>query len=790
MNNAHASEIVRTQESMTGQFIAPDSAGMEALLLRKEIDIAAGHGAVVEARMLVSALGVVEASIDGQPVSDDLLTPGWTSYEWRLRYSSSDVIALLRGKAGQRVAIGLALGNGWYRTWLGAFGARAPHYGEELAGFAEIQVTFADGHQQVIASDETWMAAPGDTTDNGLYDGQHIDARLRTPGWNTVGFDAAGWGPVHTVEVDEAKLAPYLAPPVRRQFTVSPVRMWESSRGTVLVDFGQNLVGWVKVRVQGVAGDQIILRHAEVLEGDLLGTRPLQGAKATDVYTLSGGVDVFEPTFTFHGFRFVEVEGWPGGLAQIGADALTATVVSSDLRRTGHFTCSAPLLNQLHENVVWSMRGNFLDVPTDCPQRAERLGWTGDIAVFAPTAAYLFDVSGFLQDWLRDVAVEQANAGGRVPLVVPDIFKYMETPFPASEPMAIWSDAVVWVPWAMWRAYGDHAALVEALPSMISHARRVQTLLSEDGVWDQGFQFGDWLDPDAPPDQPWAGKADPGVVATASAYRTASIVAESAALCGRDDDANSFRAMAEELRAAFHRRYITGQRILSDCTAVYTLAIAFDLLTEDERLWAGARLAELVDEGGNHISTGFAGTPFILDALAATGHSDVAYRLLLQEQMPSWLYAVTMGATTVWERWDSLLPDGSINPGEMTSFNHYALGSVADWMHRTIGGIVPLSAGYERVLLSPSPGGGIDWAESVLDAPRGRIALRWDLAGDELRMSFDLPEGVTAVIRDRSGIEHEVVGPCEKHIHSSRSTYQDEDSSAQPSHLTPSTSEF
>lgn len=767
MNTTHTSELVKKQPILAARFISPDRAGMEAPRLRKEADIEAGHGAVTEARMLVSALGVVEASIDGNPVSDDLLTPGWTSYEWRLRYSDTDVTALLSEKAGQRVAIGLALGNGWYRTGLGAWGARAPHYGEELAGFAEIHVTFSDGHQQVIVSDDTWMAAPGDTTENGLYDGQHIDARLRTPGWNTVGFDEAGWGSVHTVEVDAAKLAPYIAPPVRRQFTVAPVRMWESPRGTVLLDFGQNLVGWVQVRVQGEAGDQITLRHAEVLEDGALGTRPLQGAQATDVYTLSGAEDVFEPTFTFHGFRFVEVAGWPGGISNIGADALVAMVVSSDLRRTGRFKCSAPLLNRLHENVVWSMRGNFLDVPTDCPQRAERLGWTGDIAVFAPTAAYLFDVSGFLRDWLRDVTVEQANTGGRVPLVVPDIFKYMETPFPASEPMAIWSDAAVWVPWAMWRAYGDQAALIEALPSMISHTRRVQTLLSEDGVWDQGFQFGDWLDPDAPPDQPWAGKADPGVVATASAYRTACIVAESSALCGRNDDAAKFGAMAEELRTAFRRRYISKERILSDCTTVYTLAIAFDLLTDEERLWAGARLAELANESGNQISTGFAGTPFILDALTATGHHEVAYRLLLQEQMPSWLYPVKMGATTIWERWDSMLPDGSINPGEMTSFNHYALGSVADWMHRNIGGIVPLSAGYERVLFSPCPGGGIDWAESVLDAPRGRIALRWQLTADELRMSFDLPAGVTAVIRDRSGTEQEIVGPCENRIYAS-----------------------
>ena len=404
------------------------------------------------------------------------------------------------------------------------------------------------------------------------------------------------------------------------------------------------------------------------------------------------------------------------------------------------------------------MRGNFLDVPTDCPQRDERLGWTGDIAAFAPTASFLYDVDGFLRDWLRDLAIEQDHQDGIVPFVVPDILKYMGVP-PEFEPVdstAVWSDAAAWVPWALWEAYGDETVLRETLPSMISHARRVRSLLSPTGVWDQGFQFGDWLDPDAPPEQADAAKADKGVVATASAFRTARIVADAAAIVGRDEEAAEFDRMATDLHAAFHRAYVSDERILSDCTTVYSLAIVFGLLDEDQRAWAGRRLAELVAESGFRISTGFAGTPFIMDALSSTGHLDAAYSLLLQRECPSWLYPVTMGATTIWERWDSMLPDGTINPGEMTSFNHYALGAVADWMHRVLGGLAPLDAGYSRMLIAPRPGGGLEWAQTSLETPHGLAAVRWELAGDHLDVSVTVPHGATAVVRGEDGVDVEL----------------------------------
>ena len=370
------------------------------------------------------------------------------------------------------------------------------------------------------------------------------------------GSPALGWSPGSPATIgsastwpslDLATLVPYIGPPTRRLTELAPVDIWTSPAGKTLVDFGQNLVGWLRFEVQGPAGTEITLRHAEVLEHDELGVRPLRTAAATDRFILSGGRDLFEPTLTFHGFRYAEVEGWPGDLS---VDDLRAVVVSSDLRRTGEFECSDELLNQLHRNVVWGTLGNFLDVPTDCPQRDERLGWTGDIAAFAPTAAYLFDVDGFLRDWLRDLAAEQSAADGMVAYVIPDVLKYVKHPssFPTPDSTAVWSDAAVWVPWALWQAYGDAQVLTDQYDSMSAHVRRVETKLSDTGLWDTGFQFGDWLDPTAHPDRPADAKADKGVVATACLYRSARIVAETAEIVGRADDAEHSAELADRTR--------------------------------------------------------------------------------------------------------------------------------------------------------------------------------------------------------------------------------------------------
>ena len=555
---------------------------------------------------------------------------------------------------------------------------------------------------------------------------------------------------MHAVDFDTSTLAPYIGPHVKRWNTLPVAEVITSPTGKTLLDFGQNLVGWLRVSVQGPAGTEITVKHAEVLEHGELGIRPLRTAKATDTFILSGRLDEFEPTFTFHGFRYAEITGWPG---DFDPSAITAVVIGSELTRIGSMTTSDPLLNQFHQNVVWGMRGNFVDVPTDCPQRDERLGWTGDIAAFAPTAAFLFDVDSFLSDWLVDLDLEQQHHDGVVGFVIPDVLKYIdrESTSDLGRPIdstAIWSDAAVWVPWTLYQAYGDTEVLRRQFGSMAAHVRRVRSLLSPSGVWDGNFQFGDWLDPDAPPDDPARAKADKGVVATASIYRSARIVADVAQVLGLADEHAEFDEVANRLRQAFNDEYVdAGGVVKSDCTTVYSLAIVFGLLSPEHEEFAGRRLAELAEAAGYRVSTGFAGTPFITDALTKTGHVDVAYRLLLERECPSWLYPVTMGATTVWERWDSMLPDGTINPGQMTSFNHYALGAVADWMHRVVGGIAPLTPGYASVLVAPQPGGGLTDVDTSLQTPHGKVSVHWSVQDGRMTVDAELPAGVEGVLR-------------------------------------------
>ena len=735
--------------------IAPVHPTEAAPLLRREFALDEGHGAVQRATLRTSALGVVEAWVNGIPSSDELLAPGWTTYESRVRLVEHDVTDAVTQGTAERTVIGLRLGNGWWCGWLGFTGQRAV-YGDERAGLAELEVRFADGHVQTVGTDESWRASTGEVRDDDLYNGEMIDARLRDDAWQHPAFDDSEWDAVRTVDFDAARLVARTSPPVRRLGERPVERVWTAPSGKTLVDFGQNLVGFVRVEVSGSAGTEVTLRHAEVIEDEELGTRPLRRAEATDRFILSGGDDVFEPTLTFHGFRYAEITGWPG---ELDPAALTAIVVGTDIAPIGTFECSDPLLNQLHSNVVWGMRGNFLSVPTDCPQRDERLGWTGDLAVFAPTAALIGDVESFLADWLVDVELERrASPQKSVPVVVPDALKYLDTGFPAPGATAIWGDAAVWVPWALWTAYGHERTLRDAYPLMTAHMRSVAALLSPEGLWDTGFQFGDWLDPDAPAEDPGRSKAPSEVVATASAYRTATLMAEASRVLGQEADAAEFAAVRDRIGAGFRAHYVQDGVVRSDSATAYALAIAFDLLAPDDRQRAGDRLAEVVRAADHRISTGFAGTPFVTDALTLTGHLDDAYALLLQREAPSWLYAVTMGATTIWERWDSMLPDGSINPGEMTSFNHYAFGAVADWMHRAVGGLAPLEPGYRRILVAPRPGGGVTWAQTSLETPHGRAAVRWVLDGSEMRVEVTVPEGAEAVLR-LPGLADETLGP-------------------------------
>jgi len=676
-NVSEWSELLRLETALlsetdwSAEFITPvwdedTTKSNPAPYLRREFQLRTG---ISSARLYITSLGVYEAHLNGNVIGDQVLAPGWTVYDERLRYQTFDVTTMLH--EGQN-AIGIILGDGWFRGRIGFAGGRRNIYGEHLALLAQLEIQYADGTSERIVTDDAqaWRAVTGPILMNSIYDGETYDARLEHSGWTLPGFNDSAWSPVRTVEWDLETLEAPLGPPVRRIETVAPVTISQSPSGKTLVDFGQNLVGWVSITVNGSAGQTITLRHAEVLENGELGTRPLRFAEATDRYTLKGGgMETWEPRFTFHGFRYVEVTGWPG---ELNPDDLHAVVLHSDMERTGWFDCSDPLLNQFHQNVVWGMRGNFLDVPTDCPQRDERLGWTGDLQVFSPTASFLYDVGGFLQSWLRDLAVEQGKSNGSVPPVIPNV---LGSAFGAG---AAWADAATVVPWVLFQRFGDAKILADQFESMCAWVDHITSVAGESRLWDKGFQFGDWLDPTAPPDKPAQARTDKAIVASAYFVHSTNLVAKAAEILGRADEHKQYQTLASEARAAFAREYITPSgRLMSDAETAYALSIAFDLLpTPEQRQRAGDRLNELVRESGYHIRTGFVGTPLICNALCSTGHFVAAYRLLLQQECPSWLYPVTMGATTVWERWDSMLPDGSINPGEMTSFNHYALGAL------------------------------------------------------------------------------------------------------------------
>ena len=691
---------------------------------------------LVAARLRLSAHGLVQAWVNGVRVGDEVLAPGWTAYRERLRYRTHDVTALLR--EGEN-AVAAMLGNGWWRGRLAWDGRRAL-YGTRRALLAQLELTYADGRTERVVSDRRWRARAGHVLHDDLYDGEHADLARADDAWLAPGFDDAGWPRVQELGAPTARLDAADGPPVRAVATVPAVSASDPAlgpTGSVLVDFGQDLVGWVRLRVRGRRGQRVVVRHAEVLEHGALGVRPLRSALATDTYDLAGGgEEVLEPGFTVHGFRYAEVTGAPG----LRAQDVEAVVVSSDLERTGWFTCSEPDLERFHANVVASMRGNFLDVPTDCPQRDERLGWTGDVQVFCPTAAFLSDACGFLVSWLRDLAAEQVD--GAVPFVVPDVLP--GPPVPA----AAWGDAGVVVPTVLHQQHGDEEVLARQWPSMLAWVERLLREAGQDLRWTGGFQFGDWLDPTAPPEDAAAAQADPDVVATAHLVRGADLLARAAAVLGRPVDAARWSGVAARARAAFVAEYVTaGGRVLSDCQTVYALAICWDLLPDAAaRDRAGDRLADLVRTAGFRIATGFVGTPLVTDALTATGHLDVAYRLLLQRRVPSWLYPVTMGATTVWERWDSMLPDGSVNPGEMTSFNHYALGAVADWLHRTVAGLAPGAPGYRELEVRPRPGGGLTRAGAVHTTPYGDAAVSWRVEGATWHLDVVVPPGTTAVV--------------------------------------------
>ncbi|KAH7385831.1 alpha-L-rhamnosidase A [Pyrenochaeta sp. MPI-SDFR-AT-0127] len=718
---------------------------------RKSFNIPAN---VASARLYLTALGLYIAELNGQRVGDHQLAPGYTSYQFRHTYDTYDVTNLV--KSGEN-AIGVTVGEGWYAGRFGYHGnpdGTWPRnlYGDTLGLLGLLVVTLEDGSKQTIKTDLSWHAsADGPIITSGIYDGEVYDSRLEVQGWSLANFNDSNWLGVKELAAPTGKLTSPDGPPMRKIMNLDPQNIITSKSGKTIIDFGQNLVGWLNIKVQGPAGTNITFKHVEVLEKGEIATGPLRSAKQTDTVILKGnGTQSWEPHFTYHGFRYVQVEGWPNSTT-LDSSSIKAVVVHSDMERTGYFESSHELLNKFHENVIWGMRGNFLGVPTDCPQRDERLGWTGDAHAFMPTANYLYDASGFWRAWLKDVWSEtNANPKKIVPSFVPtnQLDPSINIGFDRV-PTAIWGDVIVGNPWALYISTGDKVMLEEQYIGAQTWID-VGIPRNEAGLWDRStFQFGDWLDPKAPENSPSSATTHAHLVADAYLVQMTRLISNISAAIGKTSEAEKYASDRETLVAAFQSAWVKPYNLIANVTqTALTLGIRFDLFDAATLPRAVETLDSVIANNSYLVGTGFAGTQQLGFALTSVNATSTFYKMLLQTQVPSWLYQVVMGGTTTWERWDSMLPDGTINGSGMTSFNHYAFGSVADWIHQKIGGLAPQEPGWKIVRVAPVPGGGITSAKASYLSPYGIVSSQWSVGagGNGFSLEVIVPPNARAEV--------------------------------------------
>ena len=700
---------------------------------------------VRRARLYVTALGMHEFHLNGKPVSDVIFAPGRTEYRKRVPYHVFDITAQLR--TGQNIC-GAILGDGWYCGHLHSDPRQT--YGDRPRLLAQLQIEFNDGTRRTIGTDPSWKWSEGPIRSSDMLMGEDYDARLEIPGWNDRGFDDSGWRSALRFDDPGIAIVAHRAPPVKKHERIRPVAAAVTSlnRRRNIIDLGQNMVGFVRLRIRNAKpGHVISLRHVEMLDAD---GKPyvlaLRTARATDHYTCRGGEEeVFEPKFTFHGFRYVEIRDYPGIPT---ADDIEGIVVHSDTPPTGRFECSDPMINQLQHNILWSQKGNFIDIPTDCPQRDERLGWTGDAQVFIRTAAFNMDVGNFFHKWLLDVADSQYD-DGHIPSVVPHVTSIHHEGGPA------WADAAVICPWVIYLCYGDKRILEDRYETMkrfvdwMNATSPNHIRADENQKW-RGY--GDWLSHDAytPPD----------LIGTAFFSYSAKLFAQAAEVLGRKDDATQYHKLADDVRAAWRNRYVTPDGlIVAQTQTAYVLALHFELIEDAHRARVVDQLVRDIRKRGMHLSTGFVGTPYLNHVLTQNGHADIAYALLHQKTFPSWLFPVTHGATTMWERWDGWTPEKGFNDAGMNSYNHYAYGAVGEWMYSTVAGIDldPDRPGYKQIIIRPHPKqSGLTHASATLESPYGKIASAWKLEGATLSLDVTIPPNTTATIRVPASDPHSV----------------------------------
>ncbi|SEF83157.1 alpha-L-rhamnosidase [Nonomuraea solani] len=675
-----------------------------------------------------TARGLYELRVNGTRVGDGELTPGWTDYRYRIPYQVYDVTDLI---GDGPACVGAVLADGWWSGSLGWDGRRqAQHYGRRPQLFAQIVADHPDGSRTVAGTDERWRETTGPLRYADLLMGEWYDARLEHDGWDLPGFDDSSWAPARVEDTGHGVLVPSTAEPVRVTEDLAPVARHESD-GRTIVDLGQNFAGRVRLTMRGATrGARVTLRHGEALTDDGgLYTANLRSAEATDHYVAAGRPEeTFEPRFTVHGFRYVEITGHPADIE------VTGRVTHSDTPVAGEFSCSDAMVGQLMSNLRWSQRGNFVSVPTDCPQRDERLGWTADAQVFLPTACYNAGVAAFFTNWLADLRCAQTDEGA-----VPDVVPHLMT---ERHGTPAWGDAATIVPWHLYRVYGDERVLRDSLPSMrrwVDHIERHNPGL----IWRKkvGSHYGDWLQAGVTTSR--------DVLATAYFARSAELTAKAAAVLGDAETAEHYAGLRERIKEAFTREFVSADgRITGDTQTGYLLALAHGLVPDDLVPAAVAHLVADLERRGRSLTTGFAGVGLLGPVLSEHGHHDLAYALLHDDRYPSWGYSIKRGATTIWERWDGWTEEAGFGPVAMNSFNHYALGSVGEWLYGGVAGIGQRhdSAGYRRPLVRPLPGGTLRWAAAAHDTPLGRLSSRWEVAGGTIRLEVQIPPGALATV--------------------------------------------
>ena len=690
---------------------------------------------VKSARVYATSLGAYELHLNGAKVSADLFTPGWTSYKKRLQYQTYDVTSMLKNQN----AIGVVLADGWYRGNLG-WSKKGGYYGDKLALLVQLQINYTDGTSETIGTDNSWkVSANGPIVGSDIYNGETYDARLEFKGWDQTGFDAGKWSnPLASDQSTNILIAPQ-GVPVRAIQEINPIKQFFTPKGERVFDLGQNMVGWVRLKVAGKNGDQITLKFAEVLdkEGNFY-TENLRGAKATDVYILKGeGTEIFEPHFTFHGFRYVKVEGMTTPPA---LDQITGVVIHSDMKPTGNFACSDTLINKLQHNIQWGQKGNFLDVPTDCPQRDERLGWTGDAQVFSPTAAFNFNVAAFYTKWMGDFTADQLP-DGKVPHVIPDILH-------GDGGATAWADASIIVPYTVYLAYGDSRILEAQYPSMKAWVGYMTSRAQPTHLWVGDPHFGDWLAfATNHSDYPGA-TTEKDLIATAYYYHSTILLSKIAAIIGEKGDVEKYTTLAAGIKESFNREFVTPNgRLVSHTQTAYALALSFDLLSAETAAKAAVYCAKDVEKF-QHLTTGFVGAPLLCKTLSAIGRDDLAFMLLNNKKYPSWLYPVLQGATTIWERWDGQKPDGTFQDVGMNSFNHYAYGAIGEWLYQHVAGIRidENHPGYKHILFDPHPGGGLKNASAEISTLYGKVSSNWKFENDNFVYEVIIPANTNATV--------------------------------------------